>query len=185
MQLNLILIFLFPTKSNRCKSSPNSVVKWFPSTPILHTGPWRSLPNIIHLPVENTHCVSVLWTTVSPFFYGSLITSALLYAGKVQIVCKSFLARTHRSSWDIKVFIDLSLHLLITKFVSLPIFQHIWVFKIVRLVQDTLIGKEGGLGLETKFWNEARAWEGTWVLTVHIIIVIMHVASSGSWCFSP
>jgi hypothetical protein len=80
---------------------------------------------------------------------------------------------------------DLIFHLLVSTFVSLSVLQHIGVFVIVRLVQNTFVCIEGWLGLESEFGYKLRFWEFWIILTVHSVIIKVLVSCSRSWSSSP
>lgn len=72
----------------------------------------------------------------------------------------------------------LRLDLFVTSLVSLSVQQYFGVLKVVHFVEHAFICKVRWLGLEPKFRHEAGIWELICVLTVHIIVVEMHITSS-------
>jgi len=174
-----------PTQRQRCINPFDGVLKWFPSTTILHACPWWSLPDVIHLPVQNSHRLCHSWSAKSPFFHSCLVACALLDAWKVKIVWETRSTRHFGCFWNFEMLWNLFFHLSVTSVVSLSVEKNVRVLKIVIFIENTLIGKEWWLRLEPEFRNKAGLWVLISVLTVLVVIVVMHVSSSRGRSLGP
>ena len=131
---------LIPTYGNRSKNSSYCILKWFPYATVFHWGPWRSLPNIIHLPIKYSHGMCIFWSSESPFFNCCLITSWLLNTSQIKIIWKSLCVSLNvHLAWEIEVSGNLVRNFSISILVSLPIFKNIWIFIMITFFQYWII----------------------------------------------
>lgn len=75
------------------------------------------------------------------------------------------------------MFTDLGFHLIVAAFVSLSVLQKIRILKVIFLTHNFLVRQKAWLRLEPKLRDKARRRVLIRVLTVHKIIIEMHVTS--------